>query len=374
MLRMRATRAAGLFAAAAGLAGTPRGLRHASSQPAPTPLRFLAAGTCLAHPEKERGEDAFFTSPRALGVADGVGGWKEKGIDSGVYSRSLMEALAAECADALAGGAPPEPLPVLQAAHASVRAQGSSTALLVVAGSDGKLRSINVGDCSAQLWRRARPAEPMRLSLEEAGRLWSCDETARISTHGFNIPRQLAASRHSDHPSRGHQAAWAAQGGELLLLASDGVWDNLGEAAVRALLSRFDFTPCLAFARLQRARYEQAAALAAAAGSAGAPPLGIAQGGPGKPLETRYPVAPPQPISHLEMKERERLCLGQLAGMSAALAMAAQKVGADPDAVTPFSKAAYAEGHVDFTGGKLDDATVVCALVTADPEAFDVYQ
>jgi len=39
------------------------------------------------------GEDAFFASKSLLIVADGVGGWAEQGVDSGLYSRSLVRNL-----------------------------------------------------------------------------------------------------------------------------------------------------------------------------------------------------------------------------------------------------------------------------------------
>lgn len=48
----------------------------------------------IPHPAKEQrgGEDAFFiaTGGVAVGVADGVGGWAEVGVDPGLYSRELM--------------------------------------------------------------------------------------------------------------------------------------------------------------------------------------------------------------------------------------------------------------------------------------------
>ncbi len=44
--------------------------------------------------KKAGGEDAHFILEKnnryAVGVADGVGGWSEVGVDSGIYSRSLM--------------------------------------------------------------------------------------------------------------------------------------------------------------------------------------------------------------------------------------------------------------------------------------------
>jgi len=46
---------------------------------------------CLPHSacSASGGEDAYFISPdgRSFGVADGVGGWAELGIDAGLYSR-----------------------------------------------------------------------------------------------------------------------------------------------------------------------------------------------------------------------------------------------------------------------------------------------
>jgi protein phosphatase PTC7 len=381
VLASSASLAAGLslrrpLASASPSAGAGAGAAAAAAAASPPesalPLRFLAAATCLAHPEKARGEDAYFISARALGVADGVGGWAEKGIDAGEYSRALMAEAQRACEDLLAAqGAPPSPAAAVRAAHRAVRLPGSSTATLLVAGAAGALSTYNLGDGGAQLWRRARVlAAPMPLSLAEAGRLWSCDHETQPTTHGFNFPAQLAADAEISDLVVGPkalQSQWRASGGELLLLATDGVWDNLSAQDIRGILARFDFAPCHAYARLQRAKL--AAAVASGGGGGG---RGIGEGGQGKLLETRYPLAPPEPVSELELKDRERLCAGQLAGISAALAVAAQRAGADERADTPFSRAATRAGF-RFNGGKLDDSTVVAALVTADPEAADVY-
>ena len=41
--------------------------------------------------KRERGgEDAYFASDSLLVVADGVGGWANRGIDAGLYSKSLV--------------------------------------------------------------------------------------------------------------------------------------------------------------------------------------------------------------------------------------------------------------------------------------------
>ncbi|GAX80985.1 hypothetical protein CEUSTIGMA_g8420.t1 [Chlamydomonas eustigma] len=48
----------------------------------------------IPHPDKadKGGEDGFFIAPcqRAIGVADGVGGWAQIGVDAGMYARLLM--------------------------------------------------------------------------------------------------------------------------------------------------------------------------------------------------------------------------------------------------------------------------------------------
>jgi hypothetical protein len=96
--------------------------------------------------------------------------------------------------------------------------------------------------------------------------------------------------------------------------------------------------------------------------------LGREEGGSGVPLETRFPVTA-EHVSDAAALGKEREVLGQLRAMSAAIAFAAHRVGADPRAKTPFAEGARRAGQ-RFEGGKLDDATVVVALVTNDPLFF----
>lgn len=46
----------------------------------------------IPHPDKmaKGGEDAYYANEYLLAVADGVGGWNEKGIDPAKYSRELV--------------------------------------------------------------------------------------------------------------------------------------------------------------------------------------------------------------------------------------------------------------------------------------------
>jgi hypothetical protein len=65
-----------------------------NSTSSPKSLRLVSGAHMIPHPEKRHkgGEDAYFLSEdgQVLGVADGVGGWALSGVDSGLYSKSLM--------------------------------------------------------------------------------------------------------------------------------------------------------------------------------------------------------------------------------------------------------------------------------------------
>ena len=52
---------------------------------------FKGAFTNIPHVSKRYrgGEDSYIFSSNLLGVADGVGGWNNKGVDPGIYSREL---------------------------------------------------------------------------------------------------------------------------------------------------------------------------------------------------------------------------------------------------------------------------------------------
>ena len=47
----------------------------------------------IPHPEKKAkgGEDSIITKDNLLVIADGVGGWAQYGVDSGLYSKNLCK-------------------------------------------------------------------------------------------------------------------------------------------------------------------------------------------------------------------------------------------------------------------------------------------
>jgi protein phosphatase PTC7 len=52
---------------------------------------FISNGFVISKEPRKKSEDAIFVGPRALGVADGVGGWANFGIDSSKFSTELMK-------------------------------------------------------------------------------------------------------------------------------------------------------------------------------------------------------------------------------------------------------------------------------------------
>ena len=94
----------------------------------------LLSGSCyLPHPDKEEtgGEDAHFicVDEHAIGVADGVGGWADVGVDSGQYARELMSNSVTAIQEEPKGSV--DPARVLKKAHLSTKAKGSSTACII---------------------------------------------------------------------------------------------------------------------------------------------------------------------------------------------------------------------------------------------------
>ena len=96
-------------------------------------LKLLSGSCYLPHPAKKEtgGEDAHFicVDEQVIGVADGVGGWADVGVDAGEFSRELMSnsisAVQEQPRDSV------DPAKVLEKAHSVTTAKGSSTACII---------------------------------------------------------------------------------------------------------------------------------------------------------------------------------------------------------------------------------------------------
>lgn len=96
-------------------------------------LRLLSGACTLPHPKKVKtgGEDAYFicSKEQVVGVADGVGGWADVGVDAGDYARELM--LQSRIAIAQEPHGYIDPARVMFQAHAKTKCRGSSTACIL---------------------------------------------------------------------------------------------------------------------------------------------------------------------------------------------------------------------------------------------------
>jgi protein phosphatase PTC7 len=181
----------------------------------------LISGSCyLPHPDKEEtgGEDAHFIceDEQAIGLADGVGGWADVGVDSGLFSRELMSHSVAAVQEEPKGSI--DPARVLKKAHLSTKAKGSSTAC-IIALTDQGLHAINLGDSGFIVVRNG-----------------STIFRSPVQQHDFNFPFQLESGNGGDLPSSGQVFTIPVAPGDVVIAGTDGLFDNLYNNEVNALV------------------------------------------------------------------------------------------------------------------------------------------
>lgn len=172
----------------------------------------LVSGSCyLPHPAKEAtgGEDAHFVcaNEQAIGVADGVGGWAEVGIDAGKFARELMSNSVTAIQDEPKGSI--DPARVLEKAHSGTKSQGSSTACIIALTEEG-LHAINLGDSGF-------------IVVRDGCTVFH----SPVQQRGFNFTYQLASGDNGDLPSSGQVFRIPVLPGDVIIAGTDGLFDNL---------------------------------------------------------------------------------------------------------------------------------------------------
>ncbi|KAI8577426.1 hypothetical protein K450DRAFT_252361 [Umbelopsis ramanniana AG] len=253
------------------------------------------------------GEDSYFKRYNALGVADGVGGWRNhSGANPALYSRKLMHYAYLEMEQLDLSSTPPaslysrkiDPVEILQRSYdkSSQDAKhegivGSSTACVVVLGND-ELKIANLGDCGLSIIRHNN----FVFRTEE-------------QQHSFNFPYQLGTGSF-DSPQDAQQFTVKVEKGDIIILASDGLFDNLFDDDILDIVCE-QVSPKLE---------------------------GVLTTGPD------FPEIDPQAISD-------------------ALALRAKRVSEDNDnGSSPFQTRAMKEGMY-YQGGKADDISVLVAII-----------
>ncbi|XP_010556299.1 PREDICTED: probable protein phosphatase 2C 55 [Tarenaya hassleriana] len=184
------------------------------------PLKLVSGSCYLPHPDKEDtgGEDAHFICPeeQAVGVADGVGGWADLGIDAGLYSRELMSNSVSAIQDEPKGSV--DPARVLEKAYTSTKAKGSSTAC-ILALTDLGLHAINLGDSGFMVVRDG--CTVFRSPVQQ---------------HDFNFTYQLESGNNGDLPSSGQVFTVQVAPGDIIISGTDGLFDNLYNNEITAVV------------------------------------------------------------------------------------------------------------------------------------------
>ncbi len=162
------------------------------------------------------GEDSFFVSMAAFGVADGVGGWARHGVSAKHFSQGLADHGMDEARAAESRGSAVDPAAILHAADMKTKRKveaGSSTACFGAIGTDRVLRVVNVGDSGVVVVRGRQV-------------VFQADET----NHGFNYPKQLGSfpnGGRSDKAADGWQGSFQLIPNDVVIAATDGVFDNV---------------------------------------------------------------------------------------------------------------------------------------------------
>lgn len=168
-----------------------------------------------------------------IGLADGVGGWSQQGIDSSAFSWTLVKCIFDEgtvnsrldpkstlsmCVDkiqrkftSLYGSS----TAVVAKIHASRPTHTDSVSVV-------QFEGINLGDSGFAIFRKSLNSGPAE------NESWSVVLASKEQQHAFNCPFQVSpVPSMSDHPSNGDSYVFEARTGDIILVASDGLFDNI---------------------------------------------------------------------------------------------------------------------------------------------------
>ncbi|TVY89453.1 Protein phosphatase 2C-like protein, mitochondrial [Lachnellula willkommii] len=194
------------------------------------------------------GQDAFFVSrvgdsaDTAFGIADGVGGWVHSGVDPADFAHGFCDYMAHAAYTHKPGEWDP-PIgarSLMQRGYEGICKDpsvpaGGSTACVAIAKESGSLEVANLGDSGfVQL------------------RLNAVHNYSEPQTHAFNTPYQLSVvppkilaqaaafggMQLCDMPKDAHVSQHSLRHGDVLVFASDGVWDNLSSQAILKIVSK----------------------------------------------------------------------------------------------------------------------------------------
>jgi protein phosphatase PTC7 len=335
------------------------------------------------HPESTRrgsrpesGHDAFFVSrfkgssgAVAWGVADGVGGWTDSGVDPADFSHGLCGQMAlatrnhetskdTDKGKGGGGGGLLSPRQIMQQGYDAICRDGSvqaggSTACVATASPGGTLEVANLGDSGFL---------QLRLNAVHA--------SSEPQTHAFNTPFQLSlvppsvAARMAaygggqlcDLPRDADISRHELRHGDVLVFATDGVLDNLFNQDVLRIASRVMVS---------------AGAWATAPGSGD---IRVTDSlaeltEPSEPSSSSSPSSTPSTAASTAAAPGKLVTLQSL--LATQLVTAAKRASVNTRQDGPFAKEVQKYfPRENWHGGKVDDICVVVVVVCEDGKAI----
>jgi len=181
-------------------------------------LNFDIGYAYLANPEKNTSEDAFFVEGNSAGVFDGVSGaYESRGVDPRRYSQML----AALTQEGVRQSSSTNVVKCVFDAAELNREIGASTACVVGMDSAGRVFGINLGDSGTAIIRGSK----MIFRTKE-------------QQHFFNCPYQLSSDG-EDTMQMGENVQSKVRDGDWLILATDGLFDNVPDKDIVRIAGEF---------------------------------------------------------------------------------------------------------------------------------------
>lgn len=240
------------------------------------PLMFNGNAFQKTHPQKasvlgHRDADATVVSPMLLGCADGVSQIEEFGIDASKLPRELLDACEDQAMNLLVpdeagkiSGAYEGPVPLMREAFKKTRSLGSTTVCLSVLDNStmihGKLHPmmaiISIGDCELMVLRQSFVQNRLRYVTVFNTEMQRIDGNCQCPLQVCRVDERIDAAFDEqmsieviERGSAVHMVS--VYEGDLVIIGSDGVFDNLFKDEVVQLVNRMIPTPSMTGEKFQ---------------------------------------------------------------------------------------------------------------------------
>jgi protein phosphatase PTC7 len=165
-----------------------------------------------------------------LVVADGVGGWNDIGVDPALYSKELCKLIGQnfqkylEKSDKSIDESTIKEI-VVQSVFENQQLGSSTVCCLYLDRETNTLFSANIGDSGYLIMRKNEKGEYFQFFKSQE------------QTHEFNFPFQVGSS--GDNPRCAETHKHQLKDGDLIILATDGLWDNLTDDEILKVTNKY---------------------------------------------------------------------------------------------------------------------------------------